>query len=228
MLPASFYARLGSVYEKRAEQIEGNLPDSIAPAEKIKREQQVRDFRAKAGDAYIAYSRALTLTDDKGYGEALWQGIDLYDRAGDLQRMISALELFVGRAAGGFAGRRRAAAAGQGVPGGGECSTRRSRRIQRNQFRYPNTLAASKSAVPLAQAYVAKGPEFYAKAENVLLGVVDNNPLITPDAEEFKQALFELAQLYYRTTRYEEAVAQARGVDASVTRRTSGSGSCCS
>jgi tetratricopeptide (TPR) repeat protein len=38
--------------------------------------------------------------------------------------------------------------------------------------------------------------------------VVDNNPLITPQAEEFKQALFELAQLYYRTTRYEEAVSR--------------------
>ena len=28
---------------------------------------------------------------------------------------------------------------------------------QRNQFRYPNSLAASKSGVPLAQAYIAKG-----------------------------------------------------------------------
>jgi hypothetical protein len=33
--------------------------------------------------------------------------------------------------------------------------------------------AASKSAVPLAQAYVAKGPDSYAKAETVLLSVVD-------------------------------------------------------
>jgi hypothetical protein len=93
-LPASFYARLGNVYEQRADQVERNLADSTAAAEKIKREQQVRDFRAKAGDAYIGYSRALTLSDDKGYGDALWKGVELYDRAGDLQRMISALELF--------------------------------------------------------------------------------------------------------------------------------------
>ena len=52
-------------------------------------------MRARAGDAYIAYSRALTLADDKGYGEAMWKGIDLYDRAADLQRVISALEVFV-------------------------------------------------------------------------------------------------------------------------------------
>jgi anaerobic selenocysteine-containing dehydrogenase len=76
----------------------------------------------------------------------------------------------------------------------------------RNQLRYPNTLAASKSGVPLAQAYIAKGPEEYGKAETVLLSVVDNNPLLTPEAEEFRAALFELAQLYYRTGRFEESV----------------------
>ena len=62
--------------------------------------------------------------------------------------------------------------------------------------------------MPLAQAYIAKGPEHYGKAENVLLSVVDNNPLLDPEAEEFKQALFDLAQLYYRTSRFEEAVAR--------------------
>ena len=62
--------------------------------------------------------------------------------------------------------------------------------------------------MPLAQAYVAKGPEHYGKAESVLLSVVDNNRLIDPDAEEFKQALFDLAQLYYRTTRFEDAVSR--------------------
>ena len=42
---------------------------------------RTRPFRTKAGDAYVAYSRALTLADDKGYGDALWKGIELYDRA---------------------------------------------------------------------------------------------------------------------------------------------------
>ena len=166
----------------------------------------MRDFRAKAGDAYIAYSRALTLDDDKGYGDALWKGVDLYDRAGDLQRVISALELFVGRAAGRFAAPGCAAAARPGVSGGGAVR-QGDRAFQRNQFRYPKSLAASKSAVPLAQAYIAKGPgALRARPRSVLLSVVENNPLITPEAEEFKQALFELAQLYYRTSRYEEAV----------------------
>jgi TolA-binding protein len=78
--------------------------------------------------------------------------------------------------------------------------------LQRNQFRYPKSLAASKSAVPLAQAFIAKGPDSYSKAENVLLGVLDNNPLLDPSSEDFRQSLFELGQIYYRTSRYEEAV----------------------
>jgi tetratricopeptide (TPR) repeat protein len=45
-----------------------------------------------------------------------------------------------------------------------------------------------------------------------LLGVVENNPLVDPNAEEFRQSLTELADLYYRTGRYEEAVARLQEI----------------
>ena len=80
--------------------------------------------------------------------------------------------------------------------------------FQRVQLEYPKSLAASKAAIPLAQAYMAKGPAGNARAETTLLGVVENNPLVDPAAEEFRQSLRELAQLYYRTGRYEEAIAR--------------------
>lgn len=201
-----FFARLGSVYERRAEQVEKTIPGS-AEADRIRRANQVRDLRTKAGDAFVAYSQKLTLADDKGYGEALWKGIELYDRAGNVQFVISALELFVAerpedRLAPDALLRLGGAYQAAGV------FDKAIAAFQRNQFRYPQSLAASKSAVPLAQAYIAKGPDSYAKAEAVLFSVVDNNPLVTPEAEEFKQAVFELAELYYRTNRFEEAVAR--------------------
>jgi len=205
--PASFYARLTDVYEKRADQVERNIPDSIKPAEKIKREQQVRDLRAKAGDASIAYSRALTVSDDKGYADALWRGVELYDRAGDLSRMIAALEVFAAERPEDAMAPEALLRLGRAYQAAGNFD-KAIAAYQRNQFRYPNALAASKSAVPLAQALVAKGPQFYGKAETVLLGVVENNPLVTPEAQEFRQSLFELAQLYYRTQRFEEALAR--------------------
>jgi tetratricopeptide (TPR) repeat protein len=202
----SFYARLASVYEKRADQLEPTIATASA-ADRIKRDSDVRSLRTKAGDAYVAYSRKLTLADDKGYSDALWKGIDLYDRAANLASAVSALELFVAERPDDSLAPDALLRLGRAYQAAG-LFDKAIAAFQKNQFRYPNSLAASKSAVPLAQAYIAKGPEAYGKAENVLLSVVNNNPLLTPESEEFKQALFELGQLFYRTERYEEAVAR--------------------
>jgi tetratricopeptide (TPR) repeat protein len=202
--PADFYERLASVYDKRADQLETSAGEASTPAEKIRREQESREFRTRAGDAYIAYSRSLTLTDDKAHAEAMWKGVDLYDRAGNLQMVTSALELFVAeRPEDGQApdALLRLGRAYQAIG----LFDKAIGAFERNQLRYPQSLAASKSGVPLAQAYIAKGPEFYARAEKVLKGELES-PLLGPDAEEFAQSLFELAQLYYHTSRFEEAV----------------------
>jgi len=42
----------------------------------------------------------------------------------------------------------------------------------------------------------------------VLRSVVENNPQVTPDATEFREALMELASLYYRTGQYEKSIAR--------------------
>ncbi len=210
--PADFYDRLGDVYQRRADQLEATADDSNS-ADQIRRAKQVREFRTKAGDAYIAYSRTLTLADDKGYGEAMWKGIDLYDKAANIQCVISALELFVAERPDDSLAPSALLRLGRAYQAAGMFD-KAIAAFQRNQFRYPNSLAASKSAVPLAQAYIAKGPEAYAKAESVLKSVVEDNSLLSPEAEEFKQALFELAQLYYRMGRYEEAVARLEELTA--------------
>ncbi len=203
---ASFFARLAMVYERRADQIASTLAD-LKPAERVKRQQQARDYRIRAGDALVAHSRLLTLADDVGYADAMWKGVDLYDQAGDMNRVIAALELFVAERPDDKLAPDALLRLGRAFQAAGMLD-KAIDAYQRNQFRYPKSLAAAKSAVPLAQAYIAQGPESYRRAESVLLGVIENNPLMTPEAEEFRQALFELAQLYFRTQRYEEAVAK--------------------
>lgn len=204
---ADFYSRLASVFERRAEQVERTLSDSPDAAERIRRAAQVRDFRTKAGDAYVAFSRLVTLDDDKAHGDALWKGVDLYDRAGNLQHAISALELLVAERPDGGIAPEALLRLGRAYQAAGLFDKAISA-YQRNQSRYPQSLAASKSGVPLAQAYIAKGAASYPAAESALLRVIEDNPLITPEAQEFREALFELAQLYYRTERYEESVAR--------------------
>ena len=163
-------------------------------------------MRANAGDSFVAASRALTLTDDKAYGEWLWHGIDLYDRAGDLKRAISALKLFANERPTDPLAPDALLRLGRAYQALGSFDDAISA-FQQNLFRHPTALAASKSAVPLAQAFIAKGPDYYSKAEKTLTDVLAN-PLITPEALEFHQSLFELAQLYYRTNRFEDALSK--------------------
>jgi tetratricopeptide (TPR) repeat protein len=203
---AGFFARLGTVFEKRADQVEKTVA-TAAPVDRIKRSSQVQQMRVHAGDAFIAYSQKLTLTDDKGYGEAMWHGIDLYDRASAVQYVISALELFVTERPEDKLAPEAQLRLGLAYQAAG-LFDKAIAAFQRNQFRYANTLQASQSAVPLAQAYIAKGPEFYGKAEQTLLSVVENNRLVDPSAKEFREALFDLAQLYYRTNRFEDALSR--------------------
>jgi tetratricopeptide (TPR) repeat protein len=202
--PAGFFERLGAVLERRADQLEKSLA-IVAPAERIKRSAQMQKMRIQAGDAYVAYSQKLTLTDDQGYGSAMWHGIDLYDRASAVQYVISALELFVTERPDDRLTPDALLRLGGAYQAAGSFD-KAIAAYQKNQFRYPNSLAASKSAVPLAQAFIAKGPDYFGQAEKVLVNVLENNRNLEPDAEEFKQALFDLAQLFYRTGRFEESV----------------------
>lgn len=205
-LPADFFGRLGGLYEKRAAQLEKGLEEANLQ-ERLARQQQAREGRTKAGDAYVAWSKALTLKDDKGHGQALWKAIELYEKAAELPRVISALETFVAERPDDPQTPDALLKLGQSYQAAG-LFDKAIEAYRQNQFRYPKSLAASKSGVPLARAYIAKGPEFYGKAEGALLAVVENNPQITPEAEEFRESLWELANLYYRTNRFEPAIAR--------------------
>ena len=142
-----FFSRLATVFERRADEVEKSLPDSPTAADKIKRGEQVRDLRTKAGDAYVAYSRSVTLNDDKAHGEALWKGVELYDRAANLQHAISALELFVAERPDDGATPEALLRLGKAYQAAGMFD-KAIGAYQRNQTRYPQSLAASKSGVP--------------------------------------------------------------------------------
>lgn len=204
--PAAYFARLGSAFERRADQIERSVVDAPA-AQRPRLQQQARDARLRAADAFVAHAQKLVLSDDQAYGESLWRGIELYDRAGDLPRVIASLEMFLAERPDDPLSPDALLRLGRCYQAAGQFD-KAIAAFQRIQFRYPQSLAAGKSGVPLAQAYLAKGPDFYGKAEQVLLRVVDDNPLLTPEADEFRQAVFELAMLYYRTDRFEESVAR--------------------
>jgi tetratricopeptide (TPR) repeat protein len=201
-----FFARLANVLERRAKRY-AEEAERATGADKVKLAQNFRDAMTRAGAAYIAVAQRSTLADDTTYAESLWKGVDCFDRAGDAPASVNALELFIAERPDDPLAPDALLRLGRTYQAAGLFDKAIST-FQRNQLRYPNSLAASKSGVPLAQAYMAKGPESYPRAEQVLTSVIDNNPLLTPESAEFRQAVFELGQLMYRTGRYEEAIAR--------------------
>jgi len=201
---ADFFERLGGVYERRAEQLRKQA-EGLGVEERSHREGEGRDSRTKAGDAYVAAAQEMTVLDDKGHGAALWKAIDLYERAGNVPQTIVALERFAKERPEDARTPQALLKLGQAYQAAGAYDAA-IEAFRRNEFRYGKSLAASKSLVPLARAYIAKGPESYGRAEEVLRGVVESNAQITPEAEEFRESLWELANLYCRTGRFEPAI----------------------
>ena len=199
-----FFARLAAVYETRGNQLAASLGD-LAPTEKLKQQRESSDAFAHAGDACVSLAHKQAGGDDKAYGDSLWHGIGMYDRANATPAAINALELFIAERPEDPITPDAVLRLGKLYQLSGQLD-KAIAAYQKNQLRYPKSLAASKSAVPLAQAYIAKGPDNYGRAEVVLTSVLDNNPVLDPSSQEFRQALFELGQLDYRTQRYEDAI----------------------
>ena len=195
------------MYERRAGQLESAAKEKDTP----ENQKKLAEARSKAGDAYIAWSRDLVMSDDKGYGQSMWKGIGMYEAAGDLPRMIAALETFTAQRPDDSVAPEAWFRLGQAYRAVGQFD-KAIETYRRLQALYTRSLPASKSGVPIALAYIAKGPDFYAKAEQTLKSVIYDNPQITPEASEFRDALSELARLYHQTGRYEQAIAQLEEV----------------
>ncbi|MFI5377773.1 MAG: tetratricopeptide repeat protein [Tepidisphaerales bacterium] len=199
---ADFFARLARLYETRAAQLSAAQPEAKDRADT---EKKLREVRARAGDAFVAWAREMVLSDDKSFGQAMWKAIEMYDKAGDLPRVISALETFVGERPEDAQTADAYLRLGLSYHAAG-LFDKAIATYKKLQFLHPRSLAASKAGVPLARAYIAKGPDFYARAEQILKEIMENNALITPEAAEFRESLAELAGLYHRTGRYELAI----------------------
>ncbi|MGF1635100.1 MAG: tetratricopeptide repeat protein [Phycisphaerae bacterium] len=202
--PSSFYLRLGKAMAARADQLDRGLAD-LPPAQRLEARKQARRMNVSAGDAYVAYARKLVMVDDDVHGEALLAGIELFEKADDWRSSAAALEMFVEERPNDPMAPTALLRLGDTLRNAGQLD-RAADHYEQGRERYPNSIASAKSLVPLAEVYMAMGPGHYPRAERVLLEVLQNNPLLTPDSAEYRRALFELGELYHRTARYEDAL----------------------
>ncbi len=172
-------------------------------------QREAKTHLLAAGDAFRLHASKVAQSDIREYADSLWAAADCFDRAGDLEESISAFQQFAADLA--TDPRRPEAifrlAEAQQARGElplamqlyRELIADRSNGERGGEF-------ADNSYVPLARALLLDGdPSNDAEGESLLLRVVGGE-LGGPGSTMFRDALFELGSVLYRTGRYAPAI----------------------
>ena len=214
--------------ESFEEEVEGNeipadereLNDS-EEADEPTHDELMRGYFSAAAKSFQALA-AVVQREEERSTEALWMAADYSDRAGETRQTIGVLSEFV---------RTRVSSSrlplallrlGQSYQSVQEYPPA-IEAYSRNLTEFPRTPPAIGSVVPLAECYLALGDEHFERAEQVLIALLhqsgDESATVTPDAQEYRQALFLLGEMYVRAEEHEKAIqsleeAMARYPDA--------------
>lgn len=167
---------------------------------------EANTLHQQAGEYFIRHARALAAfpNEDGTWAKSLFDGADCFDQAGLHERAIRHFEEYL---------------AGRSVNDPmraevnfrlGQCNQALMRfesaaaHYERVLAEHPRSAEATRSHVPLARCYVAMGRR--AEAERQLRQVVTGLQPLQPDAEDFRDALLELALLYYEGRNFVAAV----------------------
>ncbi|NLX13303.1 MAG: tetratricopeptide repeat protein [Phycisphaerales bacterium] len=162
-----------------------------------------------AGEAYRRLNQLVSF-DQAAATEATRRAAESFDLAGDRRRTMEVLEVFVKERPYSPFVPEALRWLGQTCQAAGDFH-QAVVWYQRNITDHPRTPAAAGSLVPLAECFHNLGEA--DKAERTLLRIVDHMPgdpiqTITPEAREYREALFALGDLYTQAGEYEKGIAR--------------------
>lgn len=184
----------------------------ITDLDPVNRAEVKRHYLA-AGDYFKRHAERVAATDPGTYAESLWTAADSYDRAGDAESARKAFSTYIDGAS--ETDPNRAAAKfrlAQIFQSQGDFSSATAiyedLRAAGDGAAQPAAAGtwSDRSIVPLAMCYLAdKDPENDLRAETLLRSVVDGT-LLSPDARDYREALWQLGNMYYTLGRYPDAI----------------------
>lgn len=214
-LPASTLLRLASAHRKLADEIiaavkkQSTSDVALADLDPATR-AQARSHLASAAGYYRKHADKVVLIDIQQYSDSLWMAGDCYDRAGDQEAATRIFQLYAAERPGDPRqpeARFRLAQAYQ-VRGDLENAVA----IYRDLIRSRNDSVsgsgpwADASEVPLARCLLLDSNAENDDEAEQILRVVASGQIGGPESPAFRQAVFELANHYYRKNDYDAAI----------------------
>ena len=165
---------------------------------------EARRLFDEAGENYVRLSRMNTLNEELA-SSAMWTAATLFDEGGNHQRAIEVLRVFVDERPDAAITPRVLLRLGSSLQSAGRFAEA-VEIYQRNCSQFPRSPHANGSLVPLAECFMAMGSEYGDQAENALLMIVEDSEIFTPQAAEYRDAMFLLGTLRCRERRFEQAI----------------------
>lgn len=160
---------------------------------------------AEAGLTHLRIAQ-LNALNERVAAQATWRAAELYARAGKRDRAATLYTAFAVERPEHPLVARALLRVGQLRQVSGQLDAAVS--AYRECYRlYPRTLDGSRVLVPLAQCYLAMGPDYEGLAEKTLRVVLEDSEVFTPRAPEFVEALFLLGDVLNRCADFERAIA---------------------
>ncbi|MBN1345978.1 MAG: tetratricopeptide repeat protein [Phycisphaerae bacterium] len=215
---ADLYVSIGDERVVRAE-ADAAKPDTTFPTTGPAASTQPRPYDAAmatahdafrdAAETYLRLSRVLLMKPEAS-GEEQWKAAVQFDRANLPERSIAVFQDFLQAHSKSTRVPDVLRRLGQAHQSLGQFKQAIAR-YEENQQRFPRTPAAMRSLVPMAQCLMALGPSHYGQAEKTLLTIIDQpskEGRYDPEALEYREALFVMADLYDRWDKPEKAVSR--------------------
>ena len=210
-LQAVYTARTADLAFSLGERGRGQLKPGVkAPAGDV---EQVRKYFLEAAEQYQRLAK-LKAADEQTSTTATWRAAEAFDEAGERSRRAEVFEAYIQQHLRQQPPSDKVPEAflrlGQTYQAMGE-PQKAIDAYQRNLIDFPRTYWAVQSLVPLAECFIdTKQPD---KAEKTLLRIVDRQSgdslaMIEPAAQEYRDALFKLGDLYNRNGDFEKAIAR--------------------
>jgi len=161
-------------------------------------------YLSESGEAYFELASLSTLNEARA-ARAMWAAAGMFDEAGLDERAIHVLRTYLAERPGSDVIPHLLLRLGQTLKRVGRCDEA-VEVFQRAFSEYPRSIHANAALVPMAECYMAMGPEHAAKAEQALLAITENSEIYTPAAPEYRDALLALGEHYSNQERYEDAI----------------------